>query len=969
MPQNNKKQAPKLLLLDGHSIARRAFHAQQKSGMSTSDGRPTYAIAGFMSMLAKMLSTSQPQYLGVVFDAPGRTFRHERLDTYKAQRKPPPQEFNTQLAELKELLAACAIEVMEVPEVEADDVLASYAEGAGREGLSVEIATGDRDSFQLIRDPRTGGGSQVGSNPQVSVLFMSSKGGPEYLLYDSQIVREKIGVAPEQYLDYAAMVGDTSDNLAGVPGVGAKTAAKLVSTHGDIEAIIAAADAGELPPKNTQAISDNRDVMRLNKEMMALLRDVELPTPIADLKRKPPKLDVLVPQLADLEFDKLADRIAEALGVPAEAMRSELKQQSDFLECEIRQHTDPAEAVAWLEAVAKSGGEADTRSGGEAKTKSGTPIGVSVALGKLDEDLPHGTAMAQRTVKGVAIYPVGSDAPANSNAPGSSDAPASPDAPADVPVSHWLNQQLYANSKVQTALKTLLAQCPVRTHGAKDWMRRLLEDDISVAHLQMDSELAGFLLDSASSQNDLRRMLKAHTGKTIPAHEPATGQMSLMDEDDSPSEADLSCHEAYGAALLHDPLTQKLAREGMADLLAEMELPLLGVIVKMEKLGMGVDPAELKHLRLELEAQVDQLREQIHAAAGKDFNVNSPKQLQEILFDELGLTPTRQTKRGYSTDAESLSRLKGEHPIVALLLEYREVEKLRSTYGEGLEKTVDPATDRIRASFNQTGSSTGRLSSEAPNLHNIPVRTELGRKFRQVFVAAEGSSLVVADYDQIELRCIAHLAQDKSLIEAFTAGQDVHVAVASQVFGVKADDVTGEQRSRAKAVSYGLAYGMEAYGLAQRLDLSNSEAQQIIDDYFGAFADVEDYMRATIKQARERGYTETLFGRRRRIPGLSADSAAQRHAAERQAMNSGIQGLAADIFKVALIRCDEELARRKLAAAIVLQVHDEIIFEAPDEEVPQVVDLAQEVMSGAFEMSVPLVVSIASGKTWADAKA
>lgn len=942
MPKSDKQQAPKLLLLDGHSIARRAFHAQQKSGMSTSDGRPTYAIAGFMSMLAKMISTSQPQYLGVVFDAPGRTFRHERLDTYKAQRKPPPQEFNTQLAVLKELLAACAIEVMEVPEVEADDVLASYAEAAGKENLAVEIATGDRDSFQLICDPQASGGAKKGGGAKVNVLFLSSKGGPEYLLYDSQIVREKIGVAPEQYLDYAAMVGDTSDNLAGVPGVGAKTAAKLVSTHGDIEAIIAAADAGELPPKNTQAISDNREVMRLNKEMMALLRDVKLPTPLADLKRKPPKLDVLVPQLADLEFDKLAERIADALGVPADAMRSELKQQSDFLECEVCQHADPAEAVAWLDAVAKSG----------------IPVGVSVALGKLDEDLPHGTAMAQRAVRGVAVFPAAPDTPAASDAPAAS----------DVPVAHWLSQQQYSNPKVQAALANLLASCPVRTHGAKDWMRRLLEDDISVAHLQMDSELAGFLLDSASSQNDLRRMLKAHTGKTIPAHEPATGQMSLMDEDDSPSEADLACHEAYGAALLHDPLTEKLAQEGMANLLAEMELPLLGVIVKMEKLGIGVDPAELKRLRQELETQVEQLREQIHEAAGKEFNINSPKQLQAILFDELGLTPTRQTKRGYSTDAESLSRLKGEHPIVALLLEYREVEKLRSTYGEGLEKAVDPATNRIRASFNQTGSSTGRLSSEAPNLHNIPVRTELGRKFRQVFVATEGASLVVADYDQIELRCIAHLARDKSLIEAFTAGQDVHVAVASQVFGVKSDDVTGEQRNRAKAVSYGLAYGMEAYGLAQRLDLSNSEAQQIIDDYFGAFSDVEGYMKETIKQARERGYTETLFGRRRRIPGLSLDSAAQRHAAERQAMNSGIQGLAADIFKVALINCDRELDRRKLAAAIVLQVHDEIIFEAPDEEVPQVVELAQEVMAGAFEMSVPLVVSIASGKTWADAK-
>ena len=466
------------------------------------------------------------------------------------------------------------------------------------------------------------------------------------------------------------------------------------------------------------------------------------------------------------------------------------------------------------------------------------------------------------------------------------------------------------------------------------------------------------------------RLLKIHTGKVLPESEVDNGQLSLdAGEDEYDPAAEQAAQEAVGAALLRQPLLAKLTAEKMTALLVDMELPLLGVIVKMEQRGIGVDPAVLDELNATLSAQVAKLTTKIHKLAGDEFNVNSPKQLQEILFDKLGLTPSRQTKRGPSTDAESLNKLRGDHEIIEHLLEYREVEKLRSTYAEGLQKTIDRNANRIRASFNQMGSSTGRLSSEAPNLHNIPVRTPQGKQFRKVFVAQEGCSLVVADYDQIELRCIAHLAEDAGLIKAFTDGEDVHVAVASQVFEVKPAEVTPEQRNRAKAVSYGLVYGMEAYGLAQRLGLPQDEAQQIVDDYFGAFASVDGYMKRTIEEARERGYTETLLSRRRIIPGLSDSTPGhQRREAERQAMNAGIQGLAADIFKLALVHCDQELLKRGLQAAIVLQVHDEIIFEVPDQEVDEVKQLAQEVMGSAYKLKVPLVVSIAAGKTWADAK-
>lgn len=925
-----------ILLIDGHSMARRAFHAQQDTRLSTSDGLPTYAVSGFMSMLAKLISASQPKYLGVVFDSPVKTFRHEKLDTYKKQRKPPPQDFIAQLKELKDLLAACEVSVMEVPGVEADDVLASYAELAKQSGQSVEIATGDRDLFQLVADPH------------VSVLYLSTRTGPEYLLCTEDIVKSKTGVTPEFYVDYATMLGDVSDNLPGVPGIGAKTAAKLVNSFGDIESILAQVD--EITPKQAALLNENQDRMRLNKEMMTLVRDLDLPQSVEELEMRSPDLGNLAQKLVDLEFHKLAERIAEAFSLTPEAVLDEMKRRSDILECRVVSLSDSTEAVDFIGSLAKLE----------------EAIGVSVALGKLDEKLPHGTALGKRQVKGMAISPSG----AGNRLVGDAETLSGGDQDSsDSSPVWWLDQSIYADDSVKEALRNLFRKCPVRAHGAKDWMRRLLEDEIVVGNLQMDSELASFLLESTGSSSDLRRLLKVHTRKTIPPPEATSGQLQLSDSGKLATEAETATLEALAVNLLYEPLVKKLSLEGMNALFIDMELPLLGVIQKMEHRGIGVDPEELKGLGQELEIQVDKLRSEIHEAAGKEFNVNSPKQLQEILFDDLGLTPTKRTNRGFSTDADSLQNLLGQHPIIELLLDYREVEKLRSTYAEGLTKEVDTESNRIRATFNQMGSTTGRLSSESPNLHNIPVRTDLGKKFRRVFVAEEGSTLVVADYDQIELRCIAHLAQDAALISAFETGQDIHVAVASQVFKVAASDITHEQRNRAKAVSYGLVYGMQAYGLAQRLGLSNSEAQEIIDDYFGAFSQVEGYMKQTIAEARERGYTETLFGRRRHITHLSYDSPSNlRFMAERQAMNSGIQGLAADIFKVALVNIDRELAKHNSGATVVLQVHDEIIFEVPDDEVAEVIELARKVMSSAFEMSVPLVVSIASGKTWADAK-
>ena len=496
-------------------------------------------------------------------------------------------------------------------------------------------------------------------------------------------------------------------------------------------------------------------------------------------------------------------------------------------------------------------------------------------------------------------------------------------------------------------------------------MRPLLDRGVEMRDPLIDTMLAAYLLDPAVARYDLSDVAGRYAGLDPPAHAPVEGRLDLDGDAVEPAE------QAGWAVLAIDrlvaPLREALAAQGLDRLNDEVEVPLVRVLARMEHIGIGVDRAVLETIRDELDTEAEDLRREVLADAGRDINVNSPKQLAAVLFDDLGLTPTKRTKTGFSTDAQSLEKLRGEHPIVDHLLGYREVEKLRSTYGVGLLAEVG-ADERIRATFNQTVARTGRLSSDAPNLHNIPVRSERGRVFRTAFVAPPGHKLLVADYDQIELRCIAHLAEDPGLIAAFEAGDDIHTATAARVFGIAASEVGVEERATAKMVSYGLAYGMEAYGLAQRLNIATGEAADILDAYFEAFGAVRQYMDQTVAEARSKGYTETLFGRRRQIPELASPNTRLRQAGERQAMNAGIQGLAADIFKVALVRLDRALEDRGLASRIVLQVHDEIILESPDAEIAAASELTRDVMRGAFELRVPLEVDLQVAATWAGAK-
>jgi DNA polymerase-1 len=717
---------------------------------------------------------------------------------------------------------------------------------------------------------------------------------------------------------YAALRGDPSDNLPGVPGVGEKTAAKLINAYGDIDGIYAHLD--EQTPKLRENLAANEDQVRINVQVMPLLRDLELDATLDDFTVGEYDADAVRKLFDFLEFHSLYERLGEAFGSAVLGAGGSTDGSGGVLEAEVAPVGSAADAVALLTAE-----------------RAGDGL-LAVAGGWLGEP-------ARSELEGLAFV-----------------------TSLDAAEVAWVPAALLAEPPVREALADLVADGgrPLAAHGAKELVVTLLRLGVDVRSLALDTMLAAYLLDPAESRYALDELLLRFARLELPEGSAAPeGQLAL--DGDTVDGAHDTGRRALAVAALVEPLTGALEAQGLTALNRDIEVPLVRVLAKMEEVGVGVDVAELQALNQKLIAECDTLRDQIWQDAGEEFNVNSTPQLREVLFDRLGLTPQKKTKTGFSTDASSLEKMRGEHPIVEHLLRYREVEKLRSTYGEGLLAEVGP-DGRIHASFNQTVARTGRLSSDRPNLHNIPVRTEEGRRFRRAFVPAPGHELLVADYNQIELRCIAHLAEDPGLIAAFESGTDIHTETAARIFGADPGAITTEQRSKSKMVSYGLAYGMEAYGLAQRLSIPTAEAAEILDAYFVAFPAVRDYMDRTVAEARERGYTETLFGRRRQIPELSSRNFRIRQAGERQAMNAGIQGLAADIFKVALVRLDRALDELRLASRVILQVHDEVIVEVVADEHDAAAEVTVEAMSGAFALRVPLEVNVAFGSSWADAK-
>jgi DNA polymerase I len=915
-----------LFLLDGNSLVFRAFFALPID-LATRSGTVTNAVYGFTSMLVNLIRDLNPSGIGVAFDRPEPTFRDDVVEDYKGNRPETPDLLIPQFGLVRDVLRALGLTTIELAGYEADDILATLASQARDKGRDVVIVTGDRDAFQLVEDPH------------IKVMY-TRKGLSDTVVYDEAGIAERYGVPASSYAVLASLRGDPSDNLAGVPGVGEKTAAKLVSSYGELDGIFAHLD--ELTPKLRQNLAENEDRVRRNAKVIPLVRDVPLDLGLDDLTLGRWDTEEVKRVFSELEMPTLWQRLAPLMGdeetpLPRSSV-SGLSPSFDITEVETMVPATPADVVAALHTFAD--------------------IAV-VSLAPVWSGDPGRSALAGLAVSGAA-----------DGAAGESGGSAV-----------WIGPDLVTAPEVLEALKSLIGPGGKRVvaHGAKELMRVLLPVGIDIVDLAMDSAVAAYLLDPSSGRYRLEDVVDAQLGVALDAGVEATaaGQLDLGGDGDGDADGDVNGRisaqvgrQAVALGAVVAPLREALETSGLTQLHDDVERPLVRVLARMELAGIGVDAVELRRITDEFVAECGRLEALIHEQAGETFNVNSTPQLRAVLYERLGLTPGKKTKTGYSTDAQTLERIRDQHPVVETLLRYREVEKLRSTYGESLLGEVG-ADGRIHATFQQTVARTGRLSSDRPNLHNIPVRTEEGRQLRRAFVPDKGHRLLVADYDQIELRVIAHLAGDPGLVAAFEEEEDIHRTTAARVFGVPAEEVTGAQRNRAKMVSYGLAYGMEAFGLAQRLSIETSEAQEILDAYFSAFPSVRAHMEQTVVEARSKGYTETLFGRRRSLPDLHSPNRNLRMAAERQAMNAGIQGLAADLFKVALVRLDAALEDQGLTSRLVLQVHDEVLVEVPKAEEKTVAALVPEVLGSVAEvvgLAVPLKVSSAWGSSWADAK-
>jgi DNA polymerase I len=890
------------MLLDGNSLAYRAFFALP-TDMATASGQVTNAVFGFTSMLVNLLRDHQPDGVAVAFDRPERTFRHEMVADYKAGRAETPDILRQQMGLLRQLIQTLTIPMLDMAGYEADDIIATLATRGRDEGIEVIVVTGDRDVYQLVQDPL------------VKVLY-NRRGVSDYALYDEAGIKERTGVTPLLYPQYAALRGDPSDNLPGVPGVGEKTAAKLLNDYGGLDGIFA--NLEKCTPKLRQSLADSEAQVRSNALMIPLVRDVPIEVVIDDLRMGDWDRDATRQLFNFLEFRTLWDRLIEAVGDTSAVASGPVP----TVEATLSRPEDPQRAVTELGALASS---------------------AALAVEAAWEGEP-----ARSLLSGIALVPATEALQASGHA-------------------LWLSSGSLEHEEVRVALSSVLEKTPVLAHRAKELMRGLMVIGVEVGSLAMDTAVAAYLLDPAENQYLLEEIAVRYAEmEVVPPGSAPAGQLDLTADGVDPAET--AAVRAVAVAAVYHPLAGAMDSQGLRRLHDEIETPLVRVLARMEVAGVRVDADYLRQLSQGLNEACSRLEASIHELAGEAFNVNSTPQLRAVLFDKLGLAPTKRTKTGFSTDAQSLERLRGQHPIIESLLQYREVEKLRSTYGEGLLNEVGP-DGRIHATFNQTVARTGRLSSDQPNLHNIPVRSEEGRRFRRAFIPSDGFRFLVADYNQIELRVIAHLAQDPGLIDAFAQGRDIHRATAARIFSVDPDQVDIGQRSKAKMVSYGLAYGMEAFGLAQRLGVPVSEASVILEAYFEAFPSVRSYMEATVAEARKKGYTETLFGRRRQIPELASGNPRVRQAGERQAMNAGIQGLAADIFKVALVNLDNGLESAGMRSRLILQVHDEVIVEVPPEEEAEAAALTVESMAGAADLSVPLVAELSWGDSWAAAKA
>ncbi|BBX58320.1 DNA polymerase I [Mycobacterium shottsii] len=880
-------------MLDGNSLAFRAFYALPAENFKTRGGLTTNAVYGFTAMLINLLRDEAPTHIAAAFDVSRQTFRSERYPEYKANRSSTPDEFHGQIDITKEVLNALGITVLAAPGFEADDIIATLATQAEGEGYRVLVVTGDRDSLQLVSD-------------DVTVLY-PRKGVSELTRFTPEAVVEKYGLTPVQYPDFAALRGDPSDNLPGIPGVGEKTASKWIVEYGSLQGLVDQVDS--VRGKVGDSLRANLASVVRNRELTDLVRDVPLAQTPEALRLQPWDRDQIHRLFDDLEFRVLRDRLFDTLA----AVEPEVDQGFDVRGGAV----SPGAVAQWL----------------AEHVVDGRRCGLTV----VGTHLPHGgdaTALALAAADGEGGY--------------IDTATLTPDD--DAALGEWLADP----AKPKALHEAKLAIHDLRGGG---WTLNGVTSDTALAAYLVRPGQRSFTLDDLSLRY-LRRELRAET--------PEQQQLSLLDDDDTDvAAAQTAILRARAVIDLADALDAELDRIDSTGLLADMELPVQHVLAEMETAGIAVDLTMLGGLQSQFADQICDAAEAAYAVIGKQINLGSPKQLQVVLFDELGMPKTKRTKTGYTTDADALQSLfdKTGHPFLQHLLAHRDVTRLKVTVDGLLNSVADDG--RIHTTFNQTIAATGRLSSTEPNLQNIPIRTDAGRQIRDAFVVGDGySELMTADYSQIEMRIMAHLSRDEGLIEAFNTGEDLHSFVASRAFGVPIDEVSGELRRRVKAMSYGLAYGLSAYGLSSQLKISTEDAKVQMDQYFSRFGGVRDYLMAVVEQARKDGYTSTVLGRRRYLPELDSSNRQVREAAERAALNAPMQGSAADIIKVAMIEVDKALKEHALKSRMLLQVHDELLFEVAAGEREQIEALVRDKMGSAYPLDVPLEVSVGFGRSW-----
>ena len=878
----------KLMVLDGNSILNRAYYGIRP--LSTREGLYTHAVYGFITTLQRLLDEENPEALCVTFDRREPTFRHRADADYKAQRKPMPPELAMQLPVMKQVLSAMSVPCYELAGYEADDLIGTISRKCQAAGWDCVIVTGDKDSLQLITD-------------RTKVKLVSTRMGQTTTKdMTPETFREQYGFDPIHMIDLKALMGDTSDNIPGVPGVGEKTAMALVQEYGAIDEIYRLLPDLHAKPAAIRKLTEGEESARHSYWLATIVTDAPLDFDPAENLRRPFR-----PELYDLflrlDFQKLIDKY------------------------HLRPHQETAERSEVTATV--------------------VPVRT--------EDQARDLLAQWRQAESVTVYAM----------PNLSALSVQWDAGENASWAAELWTGDYQGDWQALLAALFAADIPKVSHNVKDLMRALLDAGLPAEGFVFDTALAAYLLDATAGKYDLPRLFVAYFNQELekPAHLEPDAFSPLGDR----SAAWASLH-SYGAAIeaLHGVLLPRLREQGMEKLYFDVELPLCRVLADMERSGFLVDGGALARFGADLSDTIDRLEQRIYAAAGQQFNINSPKQLGKVLFEDLGLPHGKKTKTGWSTNADVLEKLK-DHPLVADVLTYRQYAKLKSTYADGLLKVIDP-DGRIRTSFQMTVTATGRLSSTEPNLQNIPTRTELGSKMREMFVAAPGHVLVDADYSQIELRLLAHISGDTAMQQAFLSGADFHTVTAARVFHVPQDQVTHQMRSRAKAVNFGIVYGISAFSLSQDIGVTVQEAKEYMDRYFATYTGVKQYMTDVVDKAREQGYVETLWHRRRALPELKSSNFNMRSFGERVALNMPIQGTAADIIKLAMVRVHSRLAREGLAAQLIMQVHDELIVECPEEETPRVEALLQQEMQGVAELSVPLLAEAHTGRNWLAAK-